>query len=48
MPVEAFEPLVDEDLLKADASLASIKPIAQCVERMNGVQYYLEQGSEDQ
>jgi uncharacterized protein with NAD-binding domain and iron-sulfur cluster len=42
MPVEAFAPLISEDLLYLDSSLQSIPTLAKNVEWMNGAQYYLD------
>ena len=41
VPVEVAAPLISEDLLKLDASLASIKQLKRDVSWMNGLQIYL-------
>lgn len=41
VPVEVMARLLNNDLLKADAGLATIKDLAQSVSWMNGIQFYL-------
>jgi uncharacterized protein with NAD-binding domain and iron-sulfur cluster len=41
IPVERFAPLLNDQMIQADESLESIKSLANNVEWMNGIQYYL-------
>jgi 15-cis-phytoene desaturase len=41
LPVEVMAGLLNEDILKADPTLASIQTLSQSVDWMNGIQFYL-------
>jgi geranylgeranyl pyrophosphate synthase/uncharacterized protein with NAD-binding domain and iron-sulfur cluster len=41
LPIERIAPLIDQNMLAADPSLANLAGLAPNVEWMNGVQYYL-------
>lgn len=41
LPVEVIEPLISDEMLKADPGLAGIKELAPNVSWMNGIQFYL-------
>ena len=41
LPVECVVPLLDDELLALDPSLAQLRPLSENVEWMNGLQFYL-------
>jgi uncharacterized protein with NAD-binding domain and iron-sulfur cluster len=46
VPVEQLSVLVNDDMVKVDMTLASIKPLSTSVNWMNGIQFYLNQNVE--
>lgn len=41
IPVDRFAPLINDEMLKVDPTLETIKPLAKNVAWMNGIQFYL-------